>query len=349
VTRVPWADAISQAWSRGLGDVPQRAFVVDTLASSLQPGTSQSYGRKWDAFQSWCEAQADAPSALPATTVTVLRYLADVGMRATVAASSLQPYLTAINAVHRDLLLEPPALGPAIVQFRRGLAHRQLSTGREAERAPLPAAVVGRVLAWALAFDCTARDARSASLFRAGVAVVLNFIWFARADTGTALCCKDIDTASGITLVDAREKGKSLHKLSRLISMPADALPSVHRLLLKWEAYRGPAAPDASYYALPQDGARRITATALDEWLQLILSHLGARAPLGQKWTGHSLRKGAASSANAINVTLAKICFLGGWSIVSSVVHTYIDPTVRADDAAWLLFGWLVPAAPRYF
>jgi hypothetical protein len=130
VPRVPWADAIAQAWSRGLGDVPQRAFVIDTLASSLQPRTSRSYGSKWDAFQAWCTAQADSPSAVPAMTVTVLRYLADVGVRATVAASSLQPYLTAINAVYRDLILEPPALGPAASRIANSPLGVRLSASR---------------------------------------------------------------------------------------------------------------------------------------------------------------------------------------------------------------------------
>jgi len=188
--------------------------------------------------------------------------------------------------------------------------------------------------------------AGTARIFRAAVAVVLNYVWFARSDTGAALRCSDIDIRSGITLVNAREKGRSLRALSRVVRIPPGALPDVERLLRKWLAFRGPAAPAHSFYAFSWEHGRKFRAVVLDEWLQLVLHHLGEHAPLGQQWSSHSARKGAASSANAINVALAKICHMGGWSVRSDVVHTYIDPTCPADAACWRLFGWMVPPAP---
>ena len=70
----------------------------------------------------------------------------------------------------------------------------------------------------------------------------------------------------------------------------------------------------------------------------------GAAAPQGETWSGHSLRKGAASASDAIGVSLAKICYVGGWSSKSDAVKDYIDPTCPACDAGRRYFGWLLPA-----
>ena len=72
-----------------------------------------------------------------------------------------------------------------------------------------------------------------------------------------------------------------------------------------------------------------------------ILGHLGESAPAGEAWSGHSLRKGAASGAGAIDVALFRICYMGGWSIRSAAVHDYIDATCPDTPAARRFFGWL--------
>ena len=76
---------------------------------------------------------------------------------------------------------------------------------------------------------------------------------------------------------------------------------------------------------------------------KLALACVGALPPKGEKWTSHSLRKGAASGAAAIGVVIDRMCHFGGWSIHSGVVHDYIDPACPASDAAYAFFGWLLP------
>ena len=53
-----------------------------------------------------------------------------------------------------------------------------------------------------------------------------------------------------------------------------------------------------------------------------------------------------ASGSSAIDVSLTKICWCGGWSIQSKAVHDYVDPTCPATPACWLFFGWLRTLAP---
>ena len=72
-----------------------------------------------------------------------------------------------------------------------------------------------------------------------------------------------------------------------------------------------------------------------------ILDHLDISAPDGESWSGHSLRKGAATGAHSIEVSIPKICWMGGWSIQSGVVHDYIDPSCPSSAAAAVFYGWL--------
>ena len=67
-----------------------------------------------------------------------------------VRAKSLQPYLSAVNRVHRDLEFDEPALGHVVQQVRRGVALRQANAGRPSQRVYLPPPMVERVLLWAV-------------------------------------------------------------------------------------------------------------------------------------------------------------------------------------------------------
>ena len=62
-------------------------------------------------------------------------------------------------------------------------------------------------------------------------------------------------------------------------------------------------------------GVCAFASSQIDTWLTFILGHLGVAPPVGETWSGHSLRKGAASSSSAIGVSINRICFMGGWSI----------------------------------
>ena len=101
-------------------------------------------------------------------------------------------------------------------------------------------------------------------------------------------------------------------------------MPGLEELLATWEELRGPTEA-ASYFAFAHERRTVFEASAIDGWLGLILGHLHETPPQGEAWTGHSLRKGAASGAGAIDVALFRICFMGGWSVRGGAVHDYID------------------------
>ena len=336
-------------WADVIDDTPERGEIIATLSSSLETSTAEVYSRHWSNFVAWCESQVNPPCALPATTGTVLRWLVSVTKGGKVRAGSLQPYLSALNRVHRDLNLEEPALGHLIQQYRRGRAHQQTDAGRAARRVYLPPPVVEGVLLWALALEIPADDRsktskRLRSAFRAAVATVFTFCFFARGGTGALLCVKDVRrSAAGVTVTLAKEKGKKTAWDARTITLPPGAIPGLEELLAKWEDFRGPRTAGDCYYALPSERARP-RATAIDTWLREILAHLDYEPPAGELWSGHSVRKGAASGAGSRGVSIDRICFLGGWSVHGKAVHDYIDPTCPDSAAGRRFFGWLRPA-----
>jgi hypothetical protein len=329
-----------------LGDVPEAEAIAETISHRLAATTAASYGGHVASFVAWCLAQADQPSYLPATSGTVLQWLqAEVCRGNKVRASSLQPYLSAINRVHEDLDLPKPALGAMVSGWRRGLAHLQGADGREAQRVYLPAHVVAHALDWALALDLSTAAPEQIAVFRAAVAVVLTFSFFARGATGAALQVQHVRrSVAGLTVTLEHEKGRARARYARVITLPPGAVPGLEQVLDKWEGFRGDAPPRRCYYALPGE-RNAFPSTQVDGWLREVLGHFGFAPPAGELWSGHSLRKGAASGASAAGVVLDRICWCGGWSILSKAVYDYIDPTCPTSDAARRFFGWLRPPA----
>ncbi|KAK3241861.1 hypothetical protein CYMTET_48407 [Cymbomonas tetramitiformis] len=106
-----------------------------------------------------------------------------------------------------------------------------------------------------------------------------------------------------------------------------------------------PTGVPSSYWRLPGE---RVNSAGSDtdlanKWLALALSTVGCVPPEGEHFSAHSTRKGVITCARAVGVAMEKVCFLRGWSQLSSAVQAYIDPTTVADDAMRSYFGWVAP------
>lgn len=324
-----------------MGDVPEAARVAEVMASALTGSTVENYSRHFVRFANWCEQRSLC--ALPATTDTVLRWLAsDVCVGGKVRAKSLKPYLAAINTLHADLEMERPAVGRRIERFRRGLAHEQ-GRSRKAARTYVPAWVIGKAHDVGLALtDDELSTAGGKRLLQAIVATVFTFCFAARGGSGTALMASDVRPSSaGLHVTLGVEKTRHAASVSRVLTLDVDRIPGLERLLQRWEAVRGDVPENYSYYALP--GQSSFPSTQVDTWLKQVLDHVGATPPAGEAWTGHSLRIGAASAMDAEGVSLRRICHLGGWAAQSAAVKDYIDPTCPHSDAGRRYFAWLLP------
>ena len=183
---------------------------------------------------------------------------------------------------------------------------------------------------------------------RMAAAVVSAYAYFARGDTGAqAQTSRLVVDREGMFF---NEDAKNLPKIAPATlttPWPANRKLSPHRLLERYKlaheaAWRrvGRPAPEA-LWQLPGD-AKLPVASDIGLWLTKLLQVL--HRPPGVKWTGHSIRGGAASAALAISVSLPAICRWGIWVALDSVTR-YLDPLVPRSREALFFFAHLVRGA----
>ena len=260
-----------------------------------------------------------------------------------------------MNKLHVDAGLEPPALGPTVTDFRKGSGREQVEEGcaTNAVRVYLPAELVVPVrdLALSLCLQWTqgtnfARSQKQSELFRSVVFTFIQYCLFARSDTGVHLWCKDIwYTSKGWHITLRSLKGKSHTGHIKPLLFPLGAVHGLDEVLKVWMQLQkvNGAKPDDNLWRLPWDSRKTWPASLGDVWLQYALTATNAPSPPpGEKWTSHSSRKGATTSAAAIGVTDTKFCYVGDWSVKSAVYKDYIDPTAWPTQAMHQFFGWLL-------
>lgn len=88
--RLPWREEVEALLSRDFGGLPEQGRIAEIFTSALTQGTAEAYSRHFTRFAEWCEEQPDRPCPLPASTDTVIRWLAgDVCAGDRVQAKSL--------------------------------------------------------------------------------------------------------------------------------------------------------------------------------------------------------------------------------------------------------------------
>lgn len=310
--------------------------------------TIKSYGQHWDRFAAYCRAQGRG--ALPATTATVVCFVAHLST-GKLQPQSVQVYLSAINKAHSDLGLDPPAGGSLLASVRSGweLQARSAPGGQREERAALPAVVASRALDAAAGWKGSAESLRP-------LYVSFCFALMARADTDLHLERRDVELAATCIRVRLRaEKGKARNAERRRLEIPREAIPGLYPALARWqqlqrESYANRTMPgDVSFWRLARvdDNTKwPRSGPVCSGWLAAACRVLDCAPPAGEAWTSHSLRIGAASAANALDVNLMKIKDWGGLALALGAVFSYIRP-VLACDAARRFFGWMLarPAA----
>eukprot|EP00873_Tetraselmis_striata_P034784 jgi/Tetstr1/455048/TSEL_041904.t1 len=335
----------------GSDELGQRT--LDLLSSSLSAQTLKSYAGRLSQFAEFCH-DSENISPLEATTATVVRYVAWIGERGHIAAKSLQPYMSAINTFFELHNLVPIAKDSLhLTSARRGLMLRQRRLDAAPLRVPLPADVAYRFVSKA-ELIVSAPYPESHLDYRALLASVVNFLFFARGLTGVSCRVQDVHVDTyNITLQIYREKGRAGRRGPgdlRVLLLPVSEHPRVARLLHYFIdnvqsvplVTVGLAA--SNFWAVNvAEQSKPWTAATMSYWLSTTVNLVNAAPPAGTSWTSHSLRKGAASAANAIGAPLSHIRYQGGWATNSDVVLDYIDPNVLPSPGAWFFFGHIAP------
>eukprot|EP00873_Tetraselmis_striata_P002551 jgi/Tetstr1/422815/TSEL_013606.t1 len=304
----------------GSDELGQRT--LDLLSSSLSAQTLKSYACMLSQFAEFCH-DSENISPLEATTATVVRYVAWIGERGHIAAKSLQPYLSPINT-------------SSCTTSSRSPRTAYTSLRHDAElivSAPYPESHLD---------------------YRALLASVVNFPFFARGLTGVSCRVQDVHVDTyNITLQIYREKGRAGRRGPddlRVLLLPVSEHPRVARLL-RYFIDNVQSVPlvtvglaASNFWAVNvAEQSKPWTAATMSDWLSTAVNLVNAALPAGTSWTSHSLRKGAASAANAIGTPLSHIRYQGGWATNSDVVLDYIDPNVLPSPGAWFFFGHIAP------
>eukprot|EP00873_Tetraselmis_striata_P017515 jgi/Tetstr1/437779/TSEL_026433.t1 len=326
---------------------------LDLLSISLTGQTLKSYSGRLSLFAKF-RHDSENISPLEATTATVVRYVAWIGERGHIGAKSLQPYMSAINTCFELHNLDPIAKDRLhLTSARRGLMLRQRRLEAAPLRVPLPADVAYRFVTKADLIVSTPTPEYQHD-FGALVASVVNFMFFAKGLLGVSCRVRDVHVdAYNIAMQVYREKDRASRRGPddlRVLLLPASEHPRVARLLHHSidNVQSAPliivALAETNLWAVtPSERSKPWTAATMSDWLSTTVRLVGAAPPAGTSWTSHSLRKRAASAANAIGVSLPHIRYQGGWDTDSDAVLDYIDPNVLPSPGAWFFFGHIAP------
>jgi hypothetical protein len=128
------------------------------------------------------DAGAPRMSVLPASSQKVVAYLGYLLESGTISAKSLQPYLSAINAVHNDFEYPPPACGHLVKLARKGFAELQGSSMLQPQQVTaFPAEHMLTIVMYGLRPDASKHQIRVCAC------LVAQFDFFSRADSGVFL------------------------------------------------------------------------------------------------------------------------------------------------------------------
>jgi hypothetical protein len=196
------------------------AKTLELLTAAWAKSTSDTYNIAIKPYFQFCEEQGLPP--LPATTATMARYIGWVGECGTIKATSLQPYLSAVNGFFKDHGAEPFAQGDLVAKVRRGLAASQVSLYPSRKGLYLRARILvsslrlAEVLRTQLTDTWIQAQSDLILLFRACLATVLTSTFFVAAErelsAGQETCCVLQPVESSSTT--EREKVNGVHPRS---------------------------------------------------------------------------------------------------------------------------------------
>eukprot|EP00873_Tetraselmis_striata_P002459 jgi/Tetstr1/422723/TSEL_013520.t1 len=249
LTVAPRAGLFRPGRRDGRGSDTLGVQTLELLSAAWAPATPASYANCMKQYFRFCEEERRPAQA--ADPGTMARYVTWLGNLGTIKASSLQPYMSAVNNFLKDHGREPMAMGDLVSRVRKGgLAASQVTLNPELMRAPLPASVVLKALTLAKAlrlelgptWGTDPSTVVRVELFRANLAVVVLCLFFCRGGAGMECRTGDVTVGpdGGILLYHRDRKGQRIADASQklLCQRPASAHADIAELLHYFDAAR---------------------------------------------------------------------------------------------------------------
>lgn len=340
----PWAPLIDDLLRRRYGSLapPAAQAVREAWTRSLAASSYSTYASKLRKYLQFCASTGR--TALPAAPETLELYVGHLMQEGRVQARYFDQYISAIRAVHRDLLLPYPT-SPVLAHLIKGAMHLQRSLVLHEESWPLPAVAAASALRLAATLA-------SPAVVRACLAVGLGFACMMRGSSVQGLAPGDVSLAgSSLQVVERVRKGHShSDPVARSLAIASSSLPDLLLAVAHWQKlqhlqFAASPTPPAYFFQLPGEGLAGGDHFA--GWFWAAVEALGLQPPQGRRLHPHCVRRGAASAARALGVPMERICRLGGWAITSTAVWRYIDSLVPATAEGFQFFGHLLPPGLR--
>jgi integrase len=359
VTRQAGPVAIGVGYGLADFEVPDATSAL--IAEAVPENTALAYRSRWRSFDAWCAREGRV--ALPATAHTVAAYLTHLAIERGLKATTVDAHLTAIRAVHRGAgATTPDALTArkVVVAAQRREASRD---GRYGPRKAVP------VMAADLPSIVACCDDQTAAGLRDRAIVLLGFALLARRSELAALNLSDVELvpADGLAVtIRSSKTDQSARGVIRRIHYAANERVCPVRAITAWTNFLaergittgplftridrwGNVGPGAGgRYADSGTGARsaaigisrdgRLRPQAVGAIVTALCASAGlADAAIAaaetRRYSGHSLRRGGATSMLAAGAQPLHVSRHGRWSDGSRSFAGYVEEATGFGDA----------------
>ncbi|MBO0805125.1 MAG: site-specific integrase [Nocardiopsaceae bacterium] len=316
------------------------------LREAVPDNTSRAYQSRWRSFETWCAAQGRLP--LPATAQTVAAYLTHLAVDKSLKATTADAHLTAIRTVHRASGQAPPdglSARKIISAARRREASRD---GRHGPRKSVP------VLAADLPAIAAALDPQTPAGLRDRAVVLLGFALLARRSELAAFNISDVEHVPGEGLeitIRASKTDQSARGMVRRVHYAANAGVCPVRAVLAWLDYLGGCGITAGplftridrwgnvgtgaggRYRSEESRDARLRPQAVGDIIAAACSRAGLPARGERRYSGHSVRRGGATSMLRAGADPLNVSRHGRWADGSAEFAGYVEEATGFGDA----------------
>ncbi len=335
------------------------------IAEAVPENTSLAYRSRWRSFQAWCGQSGRV--ALPATAQTVAVYLTHLAAERGLKATTVDAHLTAIRAVHRSAGAVPP---DSLTARKIVIAAQRREAARDGRYGPRKAVAVMAADLPAIAAACdteTATGLRDRAVVLLGFALLARRSELAALNiSDIELAPGDglaVTIRSSKTDQSARGVVRRIHYASNERICPVRAVLAWTSLLAERGVTAGPLFTRIDRWGNigPAVGGRYVAAPARDGRLrpQAIgaivaalcessgLGRRGAADPQGaasgasgaaaqpgerRRYSGHSLRRGGATSMLKAGAQPLNVSRHGRWSDGSRSFAGYVEEATGFGD-----------------
>ncbi len=350
----------------GLADFEVPDATSALIAEAVPENTALAYRSRWRSFEAWCAAAGRV--ALPATAQTVAAYLTHLATKRALKATSVDAHLTAIRAVHRGAGAVPPdglTARKIVVAAQRREAARD---GRYGPRKAVPAMASDLP---AIVADCdpeTATGLRDRAVVLLGFALLARRSELAALNVSDV----ELMPGEGLAVtIRSSKTDKSARGVVRRIHYASNEPVCPVRAVLAWTSFLaergvtagplftrvdrwgniGPAV-GGRYAAAPSRAGRdgRLRPQAIGAIVAGLCESAGLGAqgshpaasdtPIGsaqprepRRYSGHSLRRGGATSMLKAGAQPLNVSRHGRWTDGSRSFAGYVEEATGFGDA----------------